>query len=108
MDEKWYYLDMDGYTKPWELEVGCKYLINISPLCTDLTFIVKKVNIGDYIKLNIEDIEVKKYTLSSISLMDATGQLSVIKLNNIDNTNRPAPDLFNFSLPEGVYLDDQR
>ena len=46
--------------------------------------------------------------LTSLSLMDTTGQLSVIKLTNIDNTSRPAVDLFKFVLPEGVYLDDQR
>ena len=50
----------------------------------------------------------KEFILTSLSLMDTTGQLSVIALSNINNTNRPAPDLFNFSLPEGVDLDDQR
>ncbi len=49
-----------------------------------------------------------KYSLTSLSLLDATGQLSLIELDNIDNTKPPAIDLFNFTLPEGVYLDDQR
>jgi outer membrane lipoprotein carrier protein len=54
------------------------------------------------------DTNNQRLTLTSLSLMDTTGQLSVISLSNIDITNRPETDLFNFSLPEGVDLDDQR
>jgi outer membrane lipoprotein-sorting protein len=54
------------------------------------------------------DTNNQRLTLTSLSLMDTTGQLSVISLSNIDITNQPATDLFDFSLPEGVDLDDQR
>ncbi|NQY62506.1 MAG: outer membrane lipoprotein chaperone LolA [Alteromonadaceae bacterium] len=46
--------------------------------------------------------------LSSLIILDATGQISTITLNNIDYKNEPKLSLFQFVLPEGVYLDDQR
>ena len=46
--------------------------------------------------------------LSSLSMLDSTGQLSFIALSNVDITNKPEQALFQFSIPEGVYLDDQR
>ena len=46
--------------------------------------------------------------LVGFTLLDITGQLSVIKLSNIDTATKPAVELFNFTLPEGAYLDDQR
>ncbi|MFT5814402.1 MAG: outer membrane lipoprotein carrier protein [Psychroserpens sp.] len=44
--------------------------------------------------------------LSALNILDATGQLSVITLKH-QNT-APKPSLFKFTVPEGVYLDDQR
>jgi outer membrane lipoprotein carrier protein len=44
--------------------------------------------------------------LSAFNILDATGQLSVITLKH-QNT-APKPSLFKFTVPEGVYLDDQR
>tara|TARA_R110000744_G_scaffold68539_7_gene139393 strand:+ start:503 stop:1264 length:762 start_codon:yes stop_codon:yes gene_type:complete len=47
-----------------------------------------------------------KLELSAFNILDATGQLSVITLNH--QHKAPKPDLFKFTVPEGVYLDDQR
>ncbi len=46
--------------------------------------------------------------LSQFSLLDATGQVSHIKLSNFDGQNIPQDSLFNFLVPEGVQIDDQR
>lgn len=44
--------------------------------------------------------------LAAFNILDATGQLSVITLSHQDKA--PKASLFTFSVPEGVYLDDQR
>lgn len=44
--------------------------------------------------------------LIAFNILDATGQLSVISLS--EHNNQANNDLFNFTVPEGVYLDDQR
>lgn len=44
--------------------------------------------------------------LIAFNILDATGQLSVISLS--EHNHKPNADLFSFSVPEGVYLDDQR
>lgn len=46
--------------------------------------------------------------LSQFSFLDATGQVSYIKLSNFDAQKVPDSSLFNFSVPEGVQIDDQR
>lgn len=46
--------------------------------------------------------------LSQFSFLDATGQVSHIKLSNFDPKNIPENNLFNFVVPEGVQIDDQR
>ena len=46
--------------------------------------------------------------LKSFSMLDSTGQLSVITLENTNTQSNVDTTLFNFSLPEGAYLDDQR
>jgi len=47
-----------------------------------------------------------KLELAAFNILDATGQLSVITLTH--NHKEPDASLFTFSVPEGVYLDDQR
>jgi outer membrane lipoprotein carrier protein len=44
--------------------------------------------------------------LAAFNILDATGQLSVITLTHQDKA--PKASLFTFSVPAGVYLDDQR
>jgi outer membrane lipoprotein carrier protein len=46
--------------------------------------------------------------LESFSILDSTGQLSLIKLGDVIINAEIASNLFEFTLPEGVYLDDQR
>ena len=46
--------------------------------------------------------------LSQFSFLDATGQVSHIKLSNFDAQKVPESSLFTFTLPEGVQIDDQR
>ena len=46
--------------------------------------------------------------LKQFSFLDATGQLSNIKLTNFNSQKIPKASLFNFVVPEGVQLDDQR
>lgn len=46
--------------------------------------------------------------LKSLSIIDSTGQLSVIKLADVAINQTIEPNLFKFILPDGVYLDDQR
>jgi len=55
-----------------------------------------------------EKTQNSKLKLSGFSLLDSTGQLSVFKLTDFDRDTRPESALFNFILPEGVDLDDQR
>jgi len=54
------------------------------------------------------ELHFNKEQLSGFTFLDATGQLSVISLNNTDFVSAPAADLFQFFLPKGSYLDDQR
>lgn len=46
--------------------------------------------------------------LTQFSFLDATGQLSHIKLSDFDDYSTPDQRLFKFSVPEGVQIDDQR
>jgi len=46
--------------------------------------------------------------LSSFTILDATGQLSIITLMNVDSSTHINESFFTFEVPEGVFLDDQR
>jgi len=46
--------------------------------------------------------------LKQFSFLDATGQLSHIKLSNFNDKKEPKAKLFSFVVPEGVQIDDQR
>ena len=50
--------------------------------------------------------DVNNVELSAFNILDVTGQLSVITLSN--HHEKPDTSLFTFTVPEGVYLDDQR
>jgi len=54
------------------------------------------------------DSKENKNQLKQFSFLDATGQLSHIKLSDFDAQHPPSLSLFNFVLPEGVQVDDQR
>lgn len=48
--------------------------------------------------------------LVAFNILDATGQLSVFNLTNLRRASvqQPSTSLFKFTVPEGVYIDDQR
>jgi len=46
--------------------------------------------------------------LSQFTFLDATGQISQIKLNKFDAIHKPDPNIFTFSVPEGVTVEDFR
>lgn len=46
--------------------------------------------------------------LSEFSFQDSTGQISQIILSNFNSQTQPNSDLFSFTLPEGVRLEDKR
>jgi outer membrane lipoprotein carrier protein len=52
--------------------------------------------------------QVQGSELSQFSFLDATGQISHIKLSNFNAQKAPESSLFTFMLPEGVQIDDQR
>jgi outer membrane lipoprotein carrier protein len=52
--------------------------------------------------------QVQGSELSQFSFLDATGQISHIKLSNFNAQKAPKSSLFTFMLPEGVQIDDQR
>lgn len=41
-------------------------------------------------------------------ISDATGQVSHVELSAINTTAKPSDETFTFTVPEGIYLDDQR
>jgi len=70
------------------------------------TYLIHASDVNSQIKTL--ELQFSKDKLSGFTFLDATGQLSVISLKNTDFTISPTLDLFQFDLPEGTYLDDQR
>ena len=80
---------------------------NVSQL-TDNRYLISAKNDNARVKsLELTFAEnVNNVELSAFNILDATGQLSVITLSHHDE--KPDTSLFTFTVPEGVYLDDQR
>ena len=75
---------------------------------TDNRYLVTATNENSRVKsleLSFANVS-NSVELSSFSILDATGQLSVITLKQ--SNAKPKQSLFQFTVPEGVYLDDQR
>ena len=70
------------------------------------TFLIHSVDVNNQVKTL--ELNFKDNKLAKISILDATGQLSHITLIDADFDNRPNDDLFNFKVPNGVSIDDQR
>ncbi len=70
------------------------------------TYLIHANDINSQIKTL--ELHFVKDKLSGFTFLDATGQLSIISLKKVDFTTAPALDLFQFVLPEGIDLDDQR
>jgi outer membrane lipoprotein carrier protein len=76
-----------------------------------LRFVVMPKDENSQIKkltLTFNDTENNDVQLSEFSFQDATGQISQISLSKFNSNTEPADTLFNFSLPEGVRLEDKR
>lgn len=52
--------------------------------------------------------DTEKTDIKAITINDITGQRSEIKLHNMNYTKELKSELFNFVVPEGVFIDDQR
>lgn len=59
-------------------------------------------------KLTLSFTNSDEVQLSEFSFQDATGQVSQISLSQFNSKTKPSNTLFNFSLPEGVRLEDKR
>jgi len=76
----------------------------------DETFVITANDVNSQIKsltlrFDATDMNGK---LKQFSFLDATGQLSHIKLSDFDDHNSPKTSLFKFVVPQGVQIDDQR
>jgi outer membrane lipoprotein carrier protein len=58
--------------------------------------------------LNFSEGAANDIALSGLSFEDATGQISQINLTQFDAQVKPADSLFEFTLPQGVRLEDER
>ena len=76
----------------------------------DESFVISAIDENSQIKslTLIFDSKNKGGKLKQFSFLDATGQLSHIKLTGFDDQQTPTASLFKFVLPEGVQVDDQR
>ncbi|GAA0818688.1 outer membrane lipoprotein chaperone LolA [Colwellia asteriadis] len=74
-------------------------------------FVITPLNQESQIKslsLRFSRNESSTTQLSEFSFKDATGQVSQILLSNFNSTDAPNAQLFSFSLPQGVRLEDKR
>jgi outer membrane lipoprotein carrier protein len=60
------------------------------------------------LEFSVNEERINASELSQFSFLDATGQVSHIKLSNFDAEKVPESNLFNFTVPEDVQIDDQR
>lgn len=60
------------------------------------------------LEFTVKDENTQSSELSQFSFLDATGQVSHIKLSNFDAEKVPESSLFNFLVPADVQIDDQR
>lgn len=71
-------------------------------------YTIQSLDTNSRVKTLTLNFEANTNRLASFSILDSTGQLSVVQLSDVDTTTIIADTLFKFTLPEGVYLDDQR
>lgn len=74
----------------------------------DNSFLVHANNNSSQVQTLELDFADKSHLLNSFTIFDVTGQLSKVILNNVTEPKVIDSKLFEFQLPEGVYLDDQR
>lgn len=74
------------------------------------SFVISSIDDNSQIKSLTLVFETKERggQLKQFSFLDATGQLSHIKLTDFNAQQAPVASLFKFVIPEGVQVDDQR
>ncbi|OUR61427.1 outer membrane lipoprotein carrier protein LolA [Colwellia sp. 39_35_sub15_T18] len=76
------------------------------------TFVISAIDTNSQIKSLTLVFEAKKAggegQLSEFSFLDATGQLSRIRLSEFNDQQAPTPALFHFEVPQDTQIDDQR
>ncbi len=72
----------------------------------EVTFIVHALDSNSQVKTLELSFEQDK--LAGFVILDASGQLSRFALSGSDFSSEPKKELFEFTLPPGAYLDDQR
>ncbi|MEI6893270.1 MAG: outer membrane lipoprotein chaperone LolA [Colwellia sp.] len=82
-------------------EIGSIYVV----IPKDESSQIKKLTLS-FTKTSSDDANSGQ--LSEFSFQDATGQISQITLSHFNNKTKPAAELFTFTLPEGVRLEDKR
>jgi outer membrane lipoprotein carrier protein len=71
-------------------------------------FLIHSNDINSRVKTLELNFLIDSAILESFSIFDSTGQLSVIKLNDVTINEEIDSSLFQFTVPKGVFLDDQR
>jgi len=76
------------------------------------TFVISAIDTNSQIKSLTLIFKAKKAggegQLSEFSFLDATGQLSRIRLSEFNDQQAPTPALFHFEVPQDTQIDDQR
>jgi len=93
-----------------KVNVTKKNLTQKELLQNEESFVISAKDVNSQIKslTLIFDSQMNGGQLKQFSFLDATGQLSHIRLSDFDDQHMPSLSLFNFVLPEGVQIDDQR
>ena len=81
-----------------------------------MNFEVKKEGNKFIVKNNTNELNTNIFTfifdstdnVSEFIVQEAQGQKSIFKLTNKDQTSKLADDFFEFQIPEGIEIDDQR
>lgn len=75
---------------------------------SDMRFTLKSVDENAQVQSLSITFEPTSVNIKQFTIVDATGQVSDIVLSNVDSDSKIDSELFQFNVPEGVYLDDQR
>lgn len=70
-------------------------------------FVIRSNDHDSRVKSLQLEFEESSSTLKMFSILDSTGQTSIVTISDV-NVDRIDSSLFKFTIPEGVYLDDQR
>ena len=89
-------------------EVWNKYQVNYQDSNSQNQDVYEIQSIDEQSQVKSLVVSFQGEKIESLLIHDATGQKSEITLTDNNYQAVPSSELFNFSVPEGVYLDDQR